>query len=116
MPRGFLVGRSIHTVAEAGEAEREGADYLIFGPVFETGSKPGVAPAGVGGLAAVVRATIVPILAVGGVTPDTAAAIGRAGAAGLAAIGMFAAARGENGVQETLSRARSAFDSGSRGS
>ncbi len=114
VPPGCLIGRSVHSAAEARQPDGGGADYLIFGPVFATVSKPGLAPAGPGGLEAVVRATTLPVLAVGGVTPETAAAIGRTGAAGVAAIGMFAGAHDEKAVQETLSRLRNAFDTASR--
>lgn len=114
VPPGFLIGRSVHSAEEALHIDGGSADYLIFGPVFETLSKPGLAPAGPGALEAVVRATTVPVLAVGGVTPETAAAVGRTGAAGVAAIGMFAGAPDEKAVQEALSRLRNAFDSASR--
>ena len=69
-----------------------GLDYLIFGPVFATASKPGMAPAGLDMLAAVAAATALPVLAVGGVTPAAAPLVAAAGAAGWAAIGVFAAA------------------------
>ncbi len=56
---------------EAVEADAAGGlDYLLFGTVFATASKPGRAPAGTSALAAVVAAVRVPVLAVGGVTPD----------------------------------------------
>jgi thiamine-phosphate pyrophosphorylase len=89
-PRPFLIGRSIHTVDEARRADASALDYLVFGTVFAAVSKPGREPAGVGELAAVVAATTLPILAVGGVTLETMPAVMRAGAAGAAAIGLFA--------------------------
>ena len=114
---GFLIGRSIHSTAEAVEAATDGsADYLIFGPVFSTTSKPGVTPAGPVTLEAVVRAMTVPVLAVGGVTAQTAPVLARAGAAGAAAIGLFADPDGEGGVYDAVAALRSAFDSASGGS
>lgn len=107
-PPGFLVGRSVHTVEEARAAAD--ADYLIFGPVFTTVSKPGAAPAGLTALEAVARSTTVPVLAVGGITVSGCAAVARTGAAGIAAIGMFAAAGDAEVVQQTVSEVRSAFD------
>jgi thiamine-phosphate diphosphorylase len=96
-PAGFLVGRSVHSREEAIRAEAEGGlDYLLFGPVFGTLSKPGAAGAGVEPLSAVVQAVRLPVLAVGGATADTAAALARAGAAGFAAIGLFSAGRDED--------------------
>jgi thiamine-phosphate pyrophosphorylase len=90
-PIGFLIGRSVHSRAEAVAACADGGvDYLLFGTVFPTGSKPGQAPAGVQALAEVVEATPVPVLAVGGVSPDTAHQLAGTGCAGFAAIGWFA--------------------------
>jgi thiamine-phosphate diphosphorylase len=92
-PSVFLIGRSIHSVTEARSAADEGGlDYLIFGTVFETVSKPGQAPAGTAGLSAVAQATRLPLLAVGGVTADRMGEVMRAGACGAAAIGMFSRA------------------------
>ena len=90
-PIGFLVGRSVHTVAEAVTAHAEGGlDYLLFGTVFATASKPGQPPAGVQALADVVGATPLPVLAVGGISSDTAPQLAGTGCAGFAAIGWFA--------------------------
>ena len=88
---GFLIGRSVHSVEDARRAcAGEAVDYLVFGTVFATPSKPGRQPAGVAVLADVVRATTVPVLAVGGVSAENAAQVAQAGAAGIAAIGLFA--------------------------
>ena len=65
-------------------------DYLALGTVFSSQSKPGVSPCGVGMLRAVARAVDVPVLAIGGVTVDRCVEVFRAGAAGVAAIGLFA--------------------------
>jgi thiazole tautomerase (transcriptional regulator TenI) len=66
-----------------------GADYLLFGAVFATTSKPGQAPAGVRVLADVARATPVPVLAVGGISSETVSQLEGTGCAGVAAIGWF---------------------------
>jgi thiamine-phosphate pyrophosphorylase len=84
-----LVGRSVHSVGAALEAEEEGADYVIFGPVFATASHPGRAAAGLGALAGVAAAVRIPVLAIGGVDPERAAECLRKGAAGYAAISLF---------------------------
>jgi thiamine-phosphate diphosphorylase len=90
-PIGFLIGRSVHTVTEAVMAHADGGlDYLLFGAVFATPSKPGHRPAGVSALADVVRALPLPVLAVGGVTSETAPQLAGTGCAGYAAIGWFA--------------------------
>ena len=110
-PRGFLIGRSIHSLAEARDAERESAvDYLIYGTVFPTRSKPGVAPQGVDALAQVAAETTIPVLAVGGVTRDNAGRLAAAGAAGLAAIGPFADAGDEASLREEIVALTRAFD------
>jgi thiamine-phosphate diphosphorylase len=84
-----LVGRSVHSIAAAQQAEREGADFVIFGPVWQTASHPGGTPTGLAALKQVVRAVGIPVLAIGGVTEERIAECLRAGAAGYAAIGMF---------------------------
>ncbi len=67
-----------------------GADYVLFGAVFATASKPaGWIPAGLGALAGLVRSTPVPVIAIGGITEANAEEAGAAGAAGVAAIGAF---------------------------
>jgi thiamine-phosphate diphosphorylase len=107
-PRGFLVGRSVHDVPSArAAAEAGGLDYLIFGSVFATASKPGRAPAGLAALAAVASATPLPVLAVGGITLARLPAISEAGAMGIAAIGLFADAPLER-LDEIVARIRNA--------
>jgi thiamine-phosphate diphosphorylase len=116
VPGGFLIGRSVHDPEEAGSVAASGSvDYIVFGTVFASASKaPGHRTAGLDGLAAAVRAAApVPVLAIGGVSADSAAALRRAGAAGLAGIGLFLP--GEAGAEATLDatvrRVRAAFDS-----
>jgi thiamine-phosphate diphosphorylase len=84
-----LIGRSVHSASSAQAAEHEGADYVIFGPVWQSPSHPGTAPAGLAALAQVVRAVMIPVLAVGGVTEERVAEILASGAAGYAAIRLF---------------------------
>ena len=84
-----LVGRSVHSLDGAAAAEAEGADYVIYGPVWPSGSHPGVAPVGIDALERVARSVRIPVLAIGGVTPERIADCQRAGAAGYAAIRMF---------------------------
>ena len=84
-----LVGRSVHSEEAALAAERDGADFVIFGPVWESASHPGARATGVGALAALVRAVRLPVIAIGGVTAERVAECFEAGAAGYAAIGLF---------------------------
>jgi len=94
-PPGFLVGASVHSEAEAREAAVQGADFIVFGPVYDTASKRRYGPPqGLGALEAVARAVDRPVLAVGGLTPERVADVLAAGAAGVAVIGaIYAAAR-----------------------
>jgi thiamine-phosphate pyrophosphorylase len=86
-PAEWLIGRSIHSPDEAAACD---ADYLIFGTVFGTRSKPAGSPvAGVDALRDACARTSVPVLAIGGITPARAGACRDAGAAGLAAIAAF---------------------------
>ena len=104
-PAGFLVGRSIHSASEAAAAD---ADYFVAGTVFPTSSKPEQrVHLGADGLRSIVEATRTPVLAIGGVTFDTLDAIVRAGAAGIAAIGLFAVTEPIDVLVRTL---RSRFD------
>jgi thiamine-phosphate pyrophosphorylase len=92
----FVVGVSTHTFEEARAARDGGADFVIFGPVFDTPSKRAYGPpAGVAALGEVARALApFPVVALGGVTTENVAEVFRAGAAGVAAIRLFA--RGQN--------------------
>ena len=84
---GSLVGRSAHSIEEI-RTHRD-ADYLLVGTIFPTGSKPDARAAGPELLRQAVTATNVPIIAIGGVDADRASACAAAGAAGVAAIGLF---------------------------
>jgi|SRR6185503_6847242 len=88
-PRGFLIGRSVHSVSDALAAADDAVDYLIFGTVFASDSKPDCPAAGLHELSAVARATRLPVLAIGGMTSSKIADVMRAGAAGAAGISMF---------------------------
>jgi thiamine-phosphate pyrophosphorylase len=86
----FLIGVSCHSLETARAAERGGADYLFFGPVFTTPSKAAYgAPQGLKRLVEVCRAIAIPVLAIGGITLENAADCLSAGASGIAAIHLF---------------------------
>lgn len=90
-PSPMLIGRSVHTLDEIDAAAADGGcDYLMFGTVFPSAGKPADHPAaGLDGLAAACRRSPLPIIAIGGMTPDREAEVARAGAAGLAAVSWF---------------------------
>lgn len=104
--RDWLIGRSSHAAHEI--AAETTADYLVFGTVFATASKPGVVGQGLGALARAAAQTTAPVLAIGGITVDRVRACREAGAAGVAAISLFVDpwARGEGvaGVVQQLRR------------
>lgn len=94
-PAGFLIGASTHSVAEARQAEAEGADFVVFGPVYDTPSKRAYGPPqGVSLLETVIGSVSCPVIAVGGITPPRVAEVLAAGASGVAIIrAIYAAER-----------------------
>ncbi len=103
---GCIVGRSVHSVEAAERAQREGADFVEVGAVYETASKPGAA-AGTELVRAVADAVRVPVIAVGGVTAQNVAEVVEAGADGVAVIG---AVMDADDPKEAASRLRHALD------
>ena len=81
-----LIGRSVHSVAGAVEAEAAGADFLLVGPIFPTPSHPENPGAGTALLEQVRRAVAVPFLAIGGVDASNVGEVARAGASGAAVV------------------------------
>jgi len=82
-----LVGRSTHAPDEAIAAGRDGADYVVLGPIFATPSKAAYGPPlGLAAIAAAVAPGASPIVAIGGITPERAAQARAAGAAGVAVV------------------------------
>ena len=88
VPADFIVGYSTDDPDEAAKAEADGTDYLGSGPVYATTSKsdPGEV-IGLSGLQRVVDAVSIPVVGIGGITPERAAAVAGAGASGCAVIG-----------------------------
>lgn len=93
-----VIGVSCHSLAEVRLAESHGADFAVFGPVFEKSGAPGQGLAALRavcgqvpapGIEAAVPAGNMPVLALGGVRLENAGACLKAGAAGVAAIRLF---------------------------
>lgn len=84
----FIVGYSTDDPEEAAQAQADGADYLGSGTVYTTTNKsdPGEV-IGVEGLRRVVEAVSIPVVGIGGITPDRAEAVAETGASGIAVIG-----------------------------
>jgi thiamine-phosphate pyrophosphorylase len=82
-----VVGRSVSTPDAARAAEAAGADYLGVGAVFETGTKDTrESEIGVDTVAAVADAVSIPIVGIGGITPENAGRVAAAGADGVAVV------------------------------
>ena len=90
LPASFLVGASTHSLDSARAAAESGANSLIVGPVFSTPSKAAYGPPqGIERLATICRSASIPVLAIGGITPENAGECIAAGVAGIAAIRIF---------------------------
>lgn len=108
-PAGFRIGVSCHSIEDVREAERAGADYVFFGPVFDTPAKRKFgAPQGIAKLAEACSAVRIPAIAIGGVDASNAAECIRAGASGIAAIRMFQEATDAAALRETVARIHAA--------
>jgi thiamine-phosphate pyrophosphorylase len=103
---GATIGVSVNTPEEARRAEREGADYVGAGPAFITSTKLTelmvLGPRGIGNI---VRATRLPVVAIGGIDVGNAAEIARAGAGGIAVVSAILGAPDARRAAEELKRA-----------
>jgi thiamine-phosphate pyrophosphorylase len=87
------IGVSVHSLEDAVEAELKGADWVIFGPIYDTPSKrPYGPPQGLERLTRVARQVRLPVIAIGGITPDRVREALSAGARGVAVISAIIAA------------------------
>ncbi len=75
-----LVGKSTHSLEQAIQAEREGADYIGWGPLFPTPTKPEYVPIGLEGIEAVHAAVSIPIFCIGGIKLENLPEVMAAGA------------------------------------
>jgi len=91
--RQLRIGASVHSLEEGLDAEQQGADWVVFGPIYDTPSKRAYGePQGLDRLAAVVRRLKIPVLAIGGITPERAPEVMAVGASGVGVISGILAA------------------------
>ena len=103
---GALIGASAHSAEEASALLRAGADYVTFSPVFLTESKPGYGPAlGLDGLARIVTQASGPVIALGGISAETAPLCLAGGAQGVAVMGEVMRAADPRAAVEAILRA-----------
>jgi thiamine-phosphate pyrophosphorylase len=89
-PRDFEIGVSTHSRREILAAQQEGADFVVFGPVFDPLSKtPYATSTGLAGLRESASGVAIPVFALGGITLENALRCVQAGAAGIAGISFF---------------------------
>jgi thiamine-phosphate pyrophosphorylase len=102
LPPPLKVGVSCHGVAEAIQAQTEGADYVFLGTIFPSPSKADAKPVGLEELSRARREVTIPIIAIGGITLENVGAVLSAGADGVAVISAIAAQRSPREAAETL--------------
>ncbi|SDY06454.1 thiazole tautomerase (transcriptional regulator TenI) [Evansella caseinilytica] len=78
------VGKSVHSAEEAQEAEKQGADYLLYGHIYETASKADLPAKGLENLKCVTSSVTIPVIAIGGIKPEHVVPVIQAGASGIA--------------------------------
>lgn len=81
-----LVGRSVHSLIGAVQAEKLGTDYLLTGTIFASTTHPDLPPAGLEFLRQICKNANIPVIAIGGVTPENLEDCIQAGAAGIAVL------------------------------
>lgn len=82
----LLIGKSTHNLDQAREAEREGADYIGFGPIFNTPTKPTYQPIGLGDIAKLKRLIKIPFVCIGGIDERNIQHVREAGAERIAVV------------------------------
>ena len=103
--RHALIGRSVHDIEAAKQAETDGADMVIVGPVFETSSKPEAKPVGTALVKEIAESVPLPVIAIGGIKPENAGEVIRSGAAGVAVISAICGADDPMAAAQSLTEA-----------
>ena len=99
----LLIGVSTHSNADISLATEQGADFVTFGPVYETPSKAAFgSPQGLNALAEACRGSSLPVFALGGITPARTAEVRQTGASGIALISAIMASSDPRTTTESL--------------
>lgn len=104
---GQWIGRSVHSIAEASEAAADGVDYVLYGHIFPSNSKPGLSPRGTEELSNITAQLPVPVIGIGGITPQNCASVLAAGCVGVA---VLSGITGAANVKSAASAYRRALD------
>ncbi|WP_078381602.1 thiazole tautomerase TenI [Sutcliffiella halmapala] len=80
----LLIGKSVHSFEEVKQAEHEGADYVLYGHVYSTSSKEGLQPKGLSELVGKIASLSIPVIAIGGITPEKVFELKSCGVSGVA--------------------------------
>ncbi|WP_461785167.1 thiamine phosphate synthase [Prosthecobacter sp.] len=99
-----FVGKSTHSLAQAVAAQAEGADYIGFGPLYATGTKPDYVPIGLHEIAEVHRLVTLPIFCIGGVNAERLVEITAAGAQRVVVVSAFLLAADVSGEVRSLKK------------
>ncbi len=99
---GLLIGRSVHSLSSALTAEADGADFLLVGTMYASRSHPGEPPAGPGLMRDISEQCRLPLIGIGGITPENADEIIQAGASGVAVITNILAASDPRSAAEKM--------------
>ncbi|NOU98020.1 thiamine phosphate synthase [Paenibacillus sp. LMG 31456] len=86
LPANVRIGCSVHSAEEAAAAAQNGADYVLYGHIFDSNSKPGLPPRGTAALSEVVEACPIPVIAIGGIEPDNVDEVLSTGCSGIAVL------------------------------
>ena len=84
--RDKMIGCSTHSLEQAIDAQHEGADYIGFGPIFETPTKPTYQPVGLDVISEVMKRIRIPVVCIGGIAPSNIEKVVQAGARRVAVV------------------------------
>jgi len=102
---GGLIGRSVHSVGAATQAQDDGADFLIVGTMFASRSHPGETPTGPKLMQEISSKCKLPLIGIGGIIPENASEVIQAGASGVAVISHILAASDPRAAASELKEA-----------